>query len=270
MADPTGLGHYVYAVAEASPLTELPGLTGIENAPVSCAVEGRLCALISAVSVQAFRSAQQAAEVSETGWLAGAVRAHERVALHALDRAPVLPMRFGTVYASLDDVHAMLHRHQSSLLAELHRLAGSTEWCLTVRVADPRKDEQPGVAAAASGTAWLLSRQAALQAREAHADRLTERVEQLRTALAAHTREIVVARSGSSNDAVRMWLLVDDVARLRSALDELSARTDPQLQLTGPWPAYHFVRADAVHDDTTHDDTTHADTAHAEAAEVHR
>jgi hypothetical protein len=256
MIEHTGLGHYVYAVGEATPLTGLSGLTGIENAPVRCAVEGRLCALTSAVNVQAFRDAQQAAEVSETGWLAGAVRAHERVASHALERAPVLPMRFGTVYSSLADVHAMLLRHQSSLLAELQRLAGGTEWCLTVRVAhaphdgaDGPQDEQPAADAAASGTAWLLSRQAALQAREAHADRLTERVEQLRTGLAAHTREIVVARAGGNSDAVRMWLLVDDVAQLQTAVAELSTRTDAQLELTGPWPAYHFVRADALHDD---------------------
>lgn len=254
MAEHSGLGHYVYAIGAAPPLTDVTELTGIEDAPVHCVVAGRLCALTSAVRMQAFQAAQQAAEVTETGWLAGAVRAHERVALHALERAPVLPMRFGTVYASLDDVHAMVRRHHESLLAELRRLAGGTEWCLTVRVADPpgtaaAPDTMPAVAAAASGTAWLLSRQAALQARELQADQLAEHVEQLRVTLAAHTRDIVVSRSGGGNDAMRIWLLVDDVPQLHTVVDELSARTDAQLELTGPWPAYHFVRADALHGD---------------------
>jgi hypothetical protein len=273
MAESTGLGHYVYAVGDAAAFAGLPELTGIEDAPVTCAVVGRLCGLTSTVSVQAFRAAQQAAEVSETGWLAGAVRAHERVALHALERAPVLPMRFGTVYSSLDDVHAMLQRHQSSLLAELQRLAGGTEWCLTVRVADSPDHENDSVHGApnevqpaASGTAWLLSRQAALQARELHAGRLTEHVERLRVGLAAHTRDIVVSRSGGGTDLLRMWLLVDDVPKLRAAVDELSTHTDAHLELTGPWPAYHFVRADALHDDSAHDDSAHDDSAHDDSA----
>lgn len=268
MADPTDLGHYVYAVGDATALAGLRELTGIEDAPVHCAVAGRLCGLTSAVSVQAFRAVQQATEVTEHGWLADAVRAHERVALHALERAPILPMRFGTVYSSLDDVHAMLLRHQASLLAELQRLAGGAEWCLTVRVEQTAEHGQntgsDEVQPAASGTAWLLSRQAALQARESRAVQLAEHVERLRTALAAHTREIVVSRSSGGDDVLRMWLLVDDAPGLRAAVAELSARTDAQLELTGPWPAYHFVRADALHEQTAHDETVHA------AAEVRR
>jgi hypothetical protein len=272
MVDTTGFGHYVYAVGEAAALTDLTGLTGIEDAPVSCTVAGRLCGLTSAVSVHAFRAAQQGAEMSENGWLAGAVRAHERVALHALERAQVLPMRFGTMYADRDDVHAMLLRHQESLLAELRRLADATEWCLTVHVADSAESQpvRDNGAQPASGTAWLLSRQAALRARQTHTDRIAECVERLRTALSGHTRDMVISRSASGN---RMWLLVDDVPRLRAAVDELSTRergSGVQLELTGPWPAYHFVRADALHDDNACSDNAHSDTAHADPAEAQR
>ena len=259
MTDTAELGHYVYAVGDATALHGLDGLTGIDDVPVRCAVAGPLCGLTSVVSLREFRAAQQAVEVSETSWLAGAVRAHARGAWHALERAPVLPMRFGTVYLGVHEVTAMLRRHQASLLAELRRLAGGTEWCLTVRADDTHQDDD-APAEPASGTAWLLSRQAALRAREERIDRLADGVARLRTALTAHARDIVVSRPvNGATGTTRLWLLVDDVPRLHAAVDELRTQhRDVRIELTGPWPAYHFVRTDALRDDTTapRDDTT--------------
>lgn len=249
-------GYYVYAVGEAAALTDLGDVRGIDDAPVTRGVHGPLCALASVVDLAAFRDAQQAGAVSETSWLAGAVRAHERVALHALQRAPVLPMRFGTVYAHAEDIGAMLRRHQASLIAELHRLAGCTEWCLKVHLDDAveRRETVAAVAdAPASGTAWLLSRQAALHARNEHGDRLSECVEMLREAVAPAVRDVVVSRpAGAGTDGIRMWLLVEDVQRLHAAFESARARHSAAgfgMQLTGPWPAYHFVRTDALRDD---------------------
>jgi len=291
MTDTTA--HYVYALGDAAALTQLDEaalheltlhestlhestlhestlhestlheLTGIDGAPVRCVVAGRLCGLTSAVSVPAFQGAQQATDVSETGWLAGAVRAHERVILQALSCTSVLPMRFGTVYPQPQDVHAMLRRHQASLLAELHRLAGSTEWCLTVHADGAAVAPEPADAdadAGASGTAWLLSRQAALRERTSRTDRLTELIDRLGTALAPHIRELVVSQPGAPGSR-RMWLLVDEVARLQAAVAELQANQPGQLrlELTGPWPAYHFVRA--LQDDDAQDDDAQDDNA---------
>lgn len=265
----TETAQYVYAVGEATALTEPAGstLTGIDGAAVTCTVADRLCALTSAVSVPAFQAAQQAHDVSETGWLAGAVRAHERVILQALAGSSVLPMRFGTVYSTSADVHAMLRLHQTALLAELRRLAGGTEWCLTVRTDDSATADDGAVDSptadngaadsAASGTAWLLSRQAALRERASRTDRVAELLDRLRGSLAPHVRETVVSRTAGTGSA-RLWLLVDDVARLRDAVAELSERGYPQLELTGPWPVYHFVRTDTLHDstDAQHDNST--------------
>jgi hypothetical protein len=255
------LGCYVYVVGEAMALAGLTGLTGIDDAPVTATVRGRLCGLTSMVSIDAFRTAQQPGAISETGWLAHAVRAHERVALQATERAPVLPMRFGTMYATADEVGAMLQRHETALLTELHRLAGGTEWCLKVSgatgeqypdVAERYIAAQP-VTPASSGTAWLLSRQAALRAREQRGDRLAECVEQLRAEVAHLVRDIAVTRPASgAADAMRMWLLIDDVERFDAAFEAARLRQQAAgftLELTGPWPPYHFVRTDALRDE---------------------
>jgi hypothetical protein len=243
MAEPE-LGHYLYAVGSTESLTDLNDLSGIDGAPVDRLVVEQLAGLVSPVSLPALRAAEQLQEVSETSWLAGAVRAHEHVALQALEHAPVLPMRFGTVFGQLDDVRTVLRRHQLTLLAELRNLNGSSEWCLTARATEL----QTPAAEPTSGTGWLQSRQAALHARESQADRL----HQLPVLLRPLVRELVTAGTARGSDSLRIWLLVDDPQRLRNALDELSARLRElavTVELTGPWPAYHFVRTDALHED---------------------
>ncbi|MFL6163167.1 MAG: GvpL/GvpF family gas vesicle protein [Jatrophihabitantaceae bacterium] len=266
MSDATdGTGYYVYVIGQTRLLASVDGLAGIDDAPVTPVTHGELCALTSAVNLAAFRAAQQAREVSETGWLAQAVRAHERVALRASDRAAVLPMRFGTVYAHVAEVTAVLRRHHHSLLAELRRLTGVAEWSVKVRLAEPAGGAERTAstdAAADTGTSWMLARQAALQARQRRADRLAAGVEQVRAALTAQVRDIAVSRpvSGAA-DAVRMWLLVDEPDRFAAAFEAVRARQhDVVLELTGPWPPYHFVRADTVHEDTVREDTVREDT----------
>jgi Gas vesicle synthesis protein GvpL/GvpF len=254
MNNPAEFGYYVYAVGEAKSLAGLTELAGIDDAPVTLAVRGQVCGLTSRVGVDAFRMAQQPGAVTETSWLARAVRAHEQVALQALQRAPVLPMRFGTMYATAEDVAAMLQRHEATLLAELHRLSGATEWSLKVSLADT--GEQPAETSPptpSTGTAWLLSRQAALRARDQRGDQLAACVERLQAALATQAREVLLTRPASgAADIVRMWLLVDDAVRFTAAFEAARAHQSAAgctLELTGPWPPYHFVRTEALRDD---------------------
>lgn len=235
-------GYYLYAVGHAELLTDLDGLSGIDEASVQCTVEQQLVGLTSPVSMRAVRAAEQRQEVSETGWLAGAVRAHEHVALQALEHAPVLPMRFGTVFSELDDVHLLLRGHQQALLSELRRLNGSSEWCLTAR--STVEHEAPSVEPS-TGTAWLQSRQTALHARNSQADRLRQLPELLRPLV----RDLVTTQR--ADNTLRIWLLVEDPQRLHNALDGLSEQLAVTVELTGPWPAYHFVRTDAVQSELT-------------------
>ena len=108
-------------------------------------------------------------------------------------------------------------------------------------------------AATSTGTAWLLSRQAALRAREQRGDRLAACAERLQAALATQAREILLTRPASgATDTLRMWLLVDDAARFTAAFEAARAHQAAAgctLELTGPWPPYHFVRTEALRDD---------------------
>jgi hypothetical protein len=231
-------------------------LFGIDDGAVFPVRNSGLCALVSRVALAPFRAANELDEVSESSWVAQAVRAHESVAKQALDQGPILPLRFGTLYSSDASVASALEQHRTMLLAELQRLGRGTEWSLSVSLS--RVDEQPGIAPArqrrgvevgqqSSGTAWMTDRQGALQSRQRRREQFGAGFDDVQATMRAHAREVVASTgtSGTRRDVLALNFLVDDVEQFQSAFASVRARYSPQgfaFRLSGPWPPYHFVR----------------------------
>ena len=250
----TATGYYLYGIAEADRLGSIDGLAGIDDATVQPITHDRLSALVSPVQLASFHAAQQTTDLTETGWLARAVRAHEAVAEHGLGRVAVLPMRFGTVYSSPAAVSAVLAEHQAMLLAELNRLGTSTEWGLKVSLADQATPAEPDpahqvteVAGRRTGTAWLLDRQSALSSKRRQRELVTDCIEDVRTSMRAYAREVVMSTGNERDRAelVSLSFLVDDVEDFQAgfaAVRQRHSRSGLDFRMTGPWPPYHFVR----------------------------
>jgi gas vesicle protein GvpL/GvpF len=255
---PAVTGYYLYGIAEADRLGPIDGLAGIDDAIVLPISHERLSALVSPVQLASFHAAQQSTDLTESGWLARAVRAHEAVAEHGLGRIAVLPMRFGTVYSSPAAVSAVLAEHQSTLLAELHRLGTSTEWGLKVSLADtatPAEPAQRVTEVGRTGTGWLLERQSALSAKRRQRELATDHIEDIRTSMRGYAREVVMSTVNERDRAelVSLSFLVDDVKNFQAgfaAVRQQHSDSGLDLRMTGPWPPYHFVRlADLRGDD---------------------
>ena len=95
---------FVYGVTEAS-AAPLPPIEGVDSAPVTTLPHAGLAALCSPVQRTELRAAD--------------VRAHWRVLEHAFEHATVLPVRFGTVMESEDEVRTRLLDPNADRLAEL-------------------------------------------------------------------------------------------------------------------------------------------------------
>src|SRR6185312_12858707 len=93
---------------------------------------GGISAVVSDVDIEVFRAGAAEADVTEDGWLAAAVRAHERVVLGAFHSAPTVPMRFGIVHPDERTVRSLLRDHADDFRAELERLDGAAEWSVKV------------------------------------------------------------------------------------------------------------------------------------------
>lgn len=238
---------YVYAVGKSDDL-ELPPLQGIFDRPAYQLDAGSLCAVASDCPVGVVRA--------ERRHIASAQRV--LAALNA--KFDLLPMAFGTISKSKDDLRRFLDDNRETLTTQLQLISGAIEMSLRVRldVPDP--------------IAYLVSRSPALQAARdrtfrgrrppSHDAKL--RLGQMFDNALAHYREVyteqVMAVVGAACAAVISLPVRDEkeIANLaalvpRSSVDQFeaavhasAAQVDEEIafNIGGPWPPHNFVQFD--------------------------
>lgn len=160
----------------------------------------------------------------------------------------VLPARFGTSVADMEEVRFVLDSRQSPLREALRLVRGRAQ--MTVRIVVARGGEDSGAATAAqprgdhaspagSGLEYLRARAAAA----ARARRVPE-FEPFRSSVQRWVRAERVERRA---DVLTIYHLVPrgSAAAYRQALERAGARAGVSLLVTGPFPAFAF--ADAAH-----------------------
>jgi hypothetical protein len=228
---------YVYGITWADGV--LPAAQGVGDASVEAIEHGELAALVSELPSAEIRARRRD------------LLRHADVLQQAFERQTVVPLGFGTVFASGDDVvSGLLEQRYEELVALLQRLDGLVE--LTVRafydedavLAEIVRDD-PAVAALRGRPGHRAELQLGEAVAAALAGRRNRDADEIVATLSATAREVVVEERVAEFEVVRAAFLVD-----RSAADELDARADELAQrfdgvvrfkLTGPLPPHHFV-----------------------------
>ncbi len=239
------MGLYVYAVGRSGE-GETPPLTGVFDQPAYRLAVGSLCAVVSQCPVAAVRAERR--HIAATQGVLAALSA----------RFDMLPMAFGTITKSEDDLCRFLDDHQETLDAQLRRVSGAIEMSLrlSLETADP--------------VAYLVERTPALRAaRErvfhgrrppSHDDKIRlgqmfdEALSQYRD---AHTAEVVAALEASCAEVVALPVGNErEIANLaalvsRAGVDAFEAAVrlsaaqineDIAFAIGGPWPPHNFVQ----------------------------
>lgn len=242
-------GLYVYGVVESGSLAGAVGTSGVTGDPPMLFDVDGLTAIVNGVDVSEFEGEALERNVSSPEWLEHKVRAHESVLEDVLDRATVVPMRFGSIFSSPDGLRAMLTEHAGPLRAALARVAGRTEWgvklhCDASRLAGSLAGGSPEPA---SGRGYLMQKKAQLDA--------GARAAEAAAAIAAETHEALaeladedVAAAPRANEVLNGAYLVRDAERegfMRRVEDLQRRHADAfAFEVTGPWPPYNFTSAD--------------------------
>jgi hypothetical protein len=238
------VGHYVYGVVRSG--TSIPSdLPGVDpGVPVRLLESRGLAALISDVPSAEFDEAALRGRVEDVGWLEAVERAHERVLGVVLGAAAVVPQRLCTVLLDERQVHDMLSRDYGVLIDALERLVGRAEWGVKAFAAPVAIEREAARRAIRAEAEWDEEVPTADDwAWEIHADLALFADEALRNPLQA---------PGGSGRQGEMLLngvyLVDDerACAFRSVARELSerlGRRGVEIVLTGPGPAYNFVKS---------------------------
>jgi len=234
----TEAAAYVYGVTWADGARERAE-GGVADAAVRVLEHGELAALVSdlpSVDVRARRRD---------------LLRHAVVLQQAFEQSTVVPLGFGTVFATGDDViEELLEPRYEELVALLQSLDGLVE--LTVRafydeslVLAAIVDDDPRIAAlrgsGAPGDQMLLGEAVA----QALADRRSRDADEVVAELSSHARQVVVEERVAEFELVRAAFLVDRAAvpGLDRRAEELAERFGGivRFKLTGPLPPHHFV-----------------------------
>jgi hypothetical protein len=245
---------YVFGIVgpdTALPRTELPTMPG--GGPLRLLDVGGGRALVCDVDPAVF------AVLREPGpegldVLAAAAQVHDLVLGRFVD-APVLPLPLGTALPDDRTVVDLLDRHTERLRAELDRLTGLSEWAVTVRTVERSTQADPGPPPT-SGRDYLESRRAELHARDRRWGSQEQLIGEVHEPLAACAVEAYDVPSRPIEDGTPpllhgVYLVADDARdRFRSTVDYLRGEhPGAVIEVTGPWPPYHFTAVDLSADD---------------------
>jgi hypothetical protein len=175
-------------------------------------------------------------------------RAHERVLDDALTGGAIVPFRICTIYSNEDRVREMLERERKPLVETLDRLRGKSEW--GVKAYAPEAGPPPATAPA-SGAEYLARKRAERARVEASRQTLEAATQAVHDRLSAETVGAVLSPpqdrrlTGRAGEMIlNAAYLVEDAAvpEFRRLIAELEDSYGVPLEVTGPWPAYHFSR----------------------------
>jgi hypothetical protein len=224
---------------------------------------GPVTAVFSHVPLADFSAKSPSPRSEDPEWVVSRACQHERIVAAVMRSGPVLPVKFGTVFSSEQALRQAVEQMGGGIAHVLDRLVGKEEWAAKVFID------------AAAAREWLLATDPVLAAR--HGDLpespgrrylQAKRVEAEVDAVLRHWRASVAAEiqaeiwryglalhplklqpknvTGRGADMVlNLAMLVkrDGVAALEARVRELEAAYADRgvtLEVTGPWPPYHF------------------------------
>lgn len=245
-------GTYVWAYGVVPAVH--PGVRepGIDGAAVERIGAGDLAVLTSPVVSTRYSDAALRQRLEDLATVETLARAHDAVLEAALRAGDVLPFRLCTLYETPDAARDMLAAKEGLFRGVLARLRGKAEWGVKVFV--KARPEAVGVGSPASGTEYLTRRRAERAAVATHSEAVEDAATEIHARLTGRVAAAVTARlqdrrlSGRSDEMILngAYLVAhedaDDFRAVVSALAEHYAERGLELSLTGPWPAYSFVR----------------------------
>jgi len=243
-AEPEASGKYVYCIVATSEELSF-GAIGIGNEPadVHTVPHGDIAAVASDTPLEVYDPTREN------------VLAHERVNEEVMRRFTVIPMSFGTVFKTRQDIVELLRSAYDAFSDVLGKMKGKVEfglkvlWEPEVMIQEIEKDDENlrrlrQEISSQSGSTYF----ARMQYGRLVDSLLQERSEALAGEILAELREVSVASRVNKPIGDKMILnaafLVqrDAEADFDARVKEIGARHEKlTFKYTGPWPPYNFV-----------------------------
>ncbi|MGA8108197.1 MAG: GvpL/GvpF family gas vesicle protein [Acidobacteriaceae bacterium] len=235
------MAWYAYCITERTAFPELlrhrkpipmDAVTGIQGNQIFLYPASDLAVIVSEYSSSETLTHQAGVE-------------HARVISDCFKTSTVLPFRFGTVFADDEALRRSIRSNQRQFITNIERLRGKAEMHLKVLLDDCCKDQiRRYLPEGSVGKAYLsnLRESAALQReRQTKARAVTVQMHRMFLPLA---EEVSCKRIDTGKMLLDIAHLIDSsmVERYQNKYSSASVQMkDCRMQLSGPWPPYHFV-----------------------------
>jgi hypothetical protein len=230
----------------AGPWSPPQPVVGVDDRPVEGFSRGGVTVLANGVDADAFAAEVLQHRLEDLDTLAELARAHDRVLQIALGLTDVVPFRICTLYASREALEQMLRERESHFVSTLARLRDMTEWGVKAFVtqAEAAPEVRP-----ASGTEYLARRRAQRERAETTIGAAEAAAAEIHSMLGARAAASTLAAPQDRRLTGRTTEMVLNGAYLVARLEvpEFRRLVEAQrggvleLELTGPWPPYHFA-----------------------------
>jgi len=169
---------------------------------------------------------------------------HAKVIAECFKMSTVLPFRFGTIFADDDALRRSIRSNQRQFLCNLDRLRGKAEMHLKVLVDDCCTEKNLPVLMHVVGKEYLSSlRQNATRQRERQTKARAVSI-QMHRMFSPLEEEISCRRTDAGKMVLDIAHLIDHkgIERYQNKYSSVSvALKDCRMQMSGPWPPYHFA-----------------------------
>jgi gas vesicle protein GvpL/GvpF len=246
----------LFAFAEPERIEALPAAADAPATRPVAHIAGAIAAVVATVPLAEYCGPAAAHDLA---WLAPRVHHHAAVLRALMQRSPVFPVPFGTLYTGLPSLTGFMRRHEATIAGFLRAMTGMQEWGLKATAAPAARATLQALAPIAwpewpslpPGTRYMRlcrERPALVALARARARQLAgELLGELRPLL-ADWREL--ALSGPFDEAAAepvgnsaLLVRAADAPALAGRLAALRARAAEQritLALSGPWPPFSF------------------------------
>lgn len=238
------MAWYAYCVAEKQAFPEL--MRHRKPVPIEklTGIEGNQVFLYPANDLAVVVSEHTPSTISQTGY----ARDHARVIADCFGTATVLPFRFGTVFANDELLRRSVRSNGRQFQANLQALHGKSEMHMKLTLEDCcREQMREAFSMDAGGKPTYLGdmRETAVRQRErqTRARSMSMQLNRMFSPLAEEIscRTVEAGRLQLEVSHLIPTRLVERYANKFAAVRE--QMSDCRLQLSGPWPPYHFVHS---------------------------
>ncbi len=123
-------GIYLYCIAASDRLMSLSCRGIEENTDVCSKRFDDLCFVYSHVKLHNFTGASGDDNMRNIEWVSPRAVAHEKVVRHVMKMSPVYPIRFATIFSSMESLEKQLEPYFSNISIFLHETNGKGEYSL--------------------------------------------------------------------------------------------------------------------------------------------